>query len=485
MRINRSILAGSVLALAVTASACDDGLTGVNRNPNEPEDVAPQYLLADAQVQGIGLDYGTHGVWFGLYLNDIWPQHLAQIQYNDEDKYILRPNVLQNVWNVQYSGPLANLAMLKNTDEGAPNQGAVAEIMSQYIFQVLTDHWGPIPYTEALQGDSGVISPTYDTQDVIYDGMLSALTTAVSEIDPAGPTPFEDGDLIYGGDMDAWRKFANSLRMRMAMRIVDVEPGKAQEEFMAGYSAGGFESNADNAQLEWGSSINAQNAHYDVFENQDRYDFVISATIVDTLKSYNDPRLEVYADPAPSDGEYRGLRNGLEPSEYDPQMILADFSPIGSAFLQPSTPSTLMSYSELLFLQAEAAWRGWPVAGTAADLYEEAVAASLAQHGASATEIDAYLAQPRVAASTGDALLEQIYLQKWISLYMNGPEAYAEVRRTDVPELELGEGHVIDTFPKRITYPATEQQLNEGSYNAAVGILGEDELEVRLWWDVD
>lgn len=485
MRMNRSIAVGSALALAVMGTACDDGLTEVNKNPNEPEVVAPQYILADAQAQAIGLDWGTHGVWFGLYLNDIWPQHLAQIQYNDEDKYILRPNVLQNVWNVQYSGPLANLKVLKDTDEGAPNQGAVAEILSQYIFQVLTDHWGPIPYSQALQGDSGMIAPAYDTQDVIYDGMLAALTTAVSEIEVGGATPFEDGDLIYGGDMEAWRMFANSLRMRMAMRIVDVEAGQAQTEFMAAYNAGGFESNADNAQLVWGSQIGAQNAHYDVFENQDRYDFVTSATLVDTLKSLSDPRLEVYIDPAPSDGEYRGLRNGLEPSEYEPQRILADFSPIGTAFLQPNTPSVLMSYSELLFLQAEAAWRGWPVAGTAADLYVQAVTASLEEHGASAAEIAAYLAQPRVAPSTGAALLEQIYLQKWLALYMNGPEAYAEIRRTDTPALELAEQHVIDEFPKRITYPATEQQLNEASYDAAVAALGEDELEVRLWWDVD
>src|SRR5690606_8363308 len=143
------------------------------------------------------------------------------------------------------------------------------DILSQYIFQVLTDHWGPIPYTEALQGDTGLISPKYDTQDVIYDGMLAALTAASGQIDVGGSTPFEDGDLIYGGDMEGWRKFSNSLRMRMAMRIVDVEPGTAQSEFMAAYQAGGFTSNADNAQLVWGSAINAQNAHYDVFENQD------------------------------------------------------------------------------------------------------------------------------------------------------------------------------------------------------------------------
>jgi hypothetical protein len=487
MRFNRLITAGSALVVAAGAAACDEGLTAVNRNPNEPEVVAPQYILADAQVQAIGLDYGTHGVWFGLYLNDIWPQHLAQIQYNDEDKYILRPGVLQNVWNTLYAGPLTNLRVLKElaAEDGVPNQGAVADILSQYIYQVLTDHWGPIPYSEALGGDAGVIAPKYDMQEEVYNGMLAALAADVQQIDLTGATPFEEGDLIYGGDMDAWRKFANSLRMRMAMRIVDVDAATAQSEFVAAYNSGGFTSNADNARLVWGTGINAQNAHYDVFVNQDRYDFVISATTVDTLKSLSDPRLEIYADPAPSDGEYRGLLNGQYPSEYSPKHVLADFSPIGSYFLQATTPSVMMSYSELLFLRAEAAWRGWPAGGTAADLYVQAITASLEQYGVSSAEIAAYLAQPRVAPSASSAtLLEQIYLQKWIALYMNGPEAYAEVRRTDAPGLQLAENAEIDTYPTRITYPATEQQLNRGSYDAAVSSIGADELDVRLWWDV-
>jgi len=278
--MNKRYLAGSVLALAVGFTACDEGLTEINKNPNEPETVAAQYILADAQVQALGGDYGTNGVWFGLYLNDIWPQHLAQIQYNDEDKYILRPQVLQNVWNSLYAGPLANLKVLQDlaATDNVPNQGAVASIMSQYVFQVLTDHWGPIPYSEALQGTAKT-SPKFDLQEDVYNGMLSALATANGQIVVGGSTPFADGDLIYGGDMAKWKRLANSLRMRMAMRIVDRNPTKARSEFEAAMAAGGFASNADNAQLEWGTSINSQNPHYDLIFNQDRQDFVVSETI--------------------------------------------------------------------------------------------------------------------------------------------------------------------------------------------------------------
>lgn len=487
--MNRLFLAGTALSLAVGATACDEGLTEVNRNPNEPESVAPEYILADAQASAIGGGFGTHGVWFGLYLTDIWPQHLAQIQYNSEDQYILRPAVMANVWNTLYSGPLANLKVLKDMagQSNTPNQAAVAEILSQYIYQVLTDHWGPIPYSEALGGAEGRNSPKFDSQEEVYNGMLSKLAAASTQIQPAGAKGFASGDLMYKGDMDKWRRFSNSLRMRMAMRIVDRNPAKARTEFEAAMAAGGFTSNADNARLVYGTGINSQNPHYDVFVNQNRYDFVVSETIVDTLKSLADPRLAVYANPARTDGEFRGLRNGRYPSAYSPPRILNDFSSIGSAFLAAESPSVLQSYSEVLFLRAEAAARGWNAGGTAADLYRQAVTASLQQHGVSAAAISAYLARPRVAFAGGSqaAQLQQIWLQKWIALYMNGPEAYSEIRRTDTPALQLAANAAESTFPKRLSYPTTEQTLNKANYTTAVGTLtGGDVLSARLWWDV-
>lgn len=490
MRFNKFFTAGSALALAVGITACDQGLTEINQNPNEPENVAPEYLLADAQFSAIGAPLGTHGVWFGLYLNNIWPQHLAQIQYNSEDRYILRPNVTEGVWNHLYSGPLSNLQTFKQagTAESDPNQVAVGTIFSQYIFQVLTDHYGPIPYSEALGGLEGKIAPKFDSVEEVYNGMLSSLTSASQQIQPGGRVDFASGDLIYRGDMAKWRKFSNSLRMRMAMRISDVAPAKARTEFLAAYNAGGFTSNADNAQLVYGSAINSQNPHYNYFFNQNRYDFVTSETIVDTLKSLSDPRLQVYANPAPSDGKYRGLRNGQYPNQYTPARILNDFSPIGTYFLSAESPSMLMSYDEVLFLQAEAAARGW-ITADAASLYRQAITASMKRFGISDGAISAYLLQPRVMypiAANEARQLEQIWLQKWIALYMNGPEAYAEVRRTDTPSLQLAANAAESAFPKRVTYPANEQTLNKTNYTAAVANLkGADVITTRLWWDVD
>lgn len=481
----KSLRAGlPVFALALAASACDQGLTDVNVNPNDPEVVAPEYLLAGSITSSVGGDYGTHGPWMNLYMAEIWPQHLAQLKYNEEEPYHPRATANQQVWNTFYAGPLSDLADVKRiaatTGAEDTNLGAVAEILSQYDFQVLTDMFGDIPYSQALKGrgQEVVRNPAYDKQSDVYAGMLAALTRANAAITSEGkPTAaWTSGDLIYGGNMGSWKRFANSLRMRMAMRMADADAAKARTEFVAAYNAGGFKSNADNAQLVWTAAQPSQNPIYDYFYNQDRFDNVVSETLVDTLAALHDPRLEVYADPAVSDDEYRGLPNGSLPADFD--LGVEDYSNIGKAFLAPNAPSVLMSYAELLFLQAEAAARGW-IAADAASLYQQGIRASLAQHGITGAAADAYLAQPGAAYNGRPS----IGLQKWIALFMNGPEAWAEVRRTNYPALTPVVG---STIALRLPYPNQEQTLNRVNYEAAVSRQPEaNTVFGRLWWDVN
>ncbi|HEU0013889.1 MAG TPA: SusD/RagB family nutrient-binding outer membrane lipoprotein, partial [Longimicrobium sp.] len=185
MKKNR-ILAAPVLALALAAGACDEGLTDINRNPNAPEQVPGEYLLANAIVDAVGSNpHATHGVWYGMYMTDIWSQHLAQSQYNDEDRYTPRESQITGIWDEAYTGPLADLKLVKEVaeEEGDDNLFAVGEILSQWIFQHLTDAYGDIPYSEALKGDEGVRLPKYDAQADVYAGMLAALTAASGMID--------------------------------------------------------------------------------------------------------------------------------------------------------------------------------------------------------------------------------------------------------------------------------------------------------------
>ena len=202
----KSLRAGlPVLALAVAASACDRGLTEVNVNPNDPEVVAPEYLLAGSITTSIGGVNGTHGYGVNLFFASLWPQHLVEIKYNEEEPYAPRPTAGQNVWNNFYSGPLADLADVKRigAEAGDVNLQVVAEILSQYDFQVLTDMFGDIPYSQALKGrgDEVIRNPVYDKQSDVYAGMLTALTAANAKISGGTGGSWAAGDLIYHGNM--------------------------------------------------------------------------------------------------------------------------------------------------------------------------------------------------------------------------------------------------------------------------------------------
>jgi hypothetical protein len=456
MKLSR-LMAIPVAAL-VLAAGCDRGLTDVNVNPNEPEVVPPQNLLAEALISGVGDAYGVSGLWTGKYLLDLWGQHLAAPTYTDEDRYNPRVAQVAGIWNNAYVNPLPDLQVLKGmaADQQNPNLGAVAETFQQFIFHFITDIYGAIPYSEALQAPD-IIAPRYDSQEDVYRGMLAALSAAAGQYNRSiTQATFAAGDLIYGGNMEMWYRFNNSLRMRMAMRLTNVLPQFAQEQFVAAYNAGGFQGNADNATLVWSANQPLQNPWHTNFEVLGRRDQVVSAALVDRLIAWNDPRLSVYAQPG-SDGQYRGLPNGATPG--DVGLPEPAFSKPGPRFTAAQAPSVLMNYAEVLFLQAEAAERGW-IAGDAAALYRAAIRASMSQHGIAAAQIDAYLAQPSVAY----AGLPSIWTQKWAANYLVGIEAWTEFRRTGYPQLTPAFLSASTQIATRVYYPAEERLYNPANY---------------------
>jgi Starch-binding associating with outer membrane len=471
---NAAVLVGLVWAV----TACDN-LTDINENPNAPTDVGPEFLLPQAIQNAVQPAFGA-----GQYLSHtgIWPQQIVQLQYPDEELGEVRSSRMEGYWNGYFTGPLKDIQTVidKGVETGSPNAEAVGRIWKSWIFHIVTDLWGDVPYSEALDVEN--FTPVYDTQAAIYAGMLSELTAAATQLDPGG-TGFGAGDLIYGNDFAAWGKFANSLRMRLAMRLSEVDPATAQSEFVAAFNAGGFTSNADNAMLQYPGSP-YENPLYENYLGRD--DHGISATMVDTLASLNDPRLALYAEPATEDGVYRGHQNGRV--DLPAGQSMAWFSRIGNFWRADgaSTPTAIMTYSEVLFLQAEAAARGW-IAGDPATLYTAAIQANMDQYdaqgvGPSDAEITAYLAQPAVAY-TG---MNDIYLQKWIALWMNGPEAWSQVRRTGVPNLLPGADFTLSRLPVRFSYPDSEQALNKANMDAAIARQGGGlDLVTLVWWDVN
>jgi hypothetical protein len=355
MKTSKLFAAASALVLALGASACDSGLTEINENPNDPEVVPADNVFANGIASGVGRAFGAN---FNMTLTALWAQHMAKIQYIDEDRYDLRDQAVNAHWTGFYSVPLQDFQDVVNSgaDNNRPNVEAQGLVMRSWLFQIMTDVWGDIPYSEALRGtgEARIVTPKYDTQEQVYNGILADLKRA-NDIIGAGAA-INDGDLIYDGDMPSWKKFANSLRLRAAMRLSQVNPTLARTEAAAAIAAGVFTSNADNAVLNYTPSAPSQSPLYlnQIGFGGSRDDHGISATMVNTLKALNDPRLPVYAQPAPVDKQYRGAMNG--PSDANAP-VLNTISRLGTYFLRADWPAPLMTYAEVLFLRAEAAQR--------------------------------------------------------------------------------------------------------------------------------
>jgi hypothetical protein len=465
-------LRGALVALGLmVVGGCDRGLTDINRNPNAADRATAEQLFTNAVEASVSRVFGT-----GLHMDitSLWVQHFAEHRYPDEDRYVVSDGTIGGHWSSFYVGPLQDFQEVieKGMAEERANVVAMGKVMQNWTYHVMTDLWGDIGYSEALKGRDPTAGnlPALDTQEEVYDGILAAFADAEASLNPQ-EWAMGKADLIYGGDAARWKKFANSLRLRVAMRLSEVAPTKARAEFTAALAAGAFTSNADNAIL--GYTTNKPLVHPIFAYMEGRDDHTISATMVDTLKSFADPRLPHYATLS-GRGEYVGAVNG---EIFDP--VLDSISRIGTHFTRPDAEMVIMSYAEVLFLQAEAAERGW-IAGDAAEFYRQAITASMQDLGTAQADIDAYLAQPRVAY----AGLPTIAFQKWIALFGNGVEAYAEWRRTGIPELQPGpDADNGGLIPVRLPYPSSEERRNGQNLKAAVDRQGGASLNDRLWWN--
>lgn len=468
-----------IAVIGFAFAACNKELDKVNTNPNATEDAQPDYLLTGAIKNTADAYWGTTNTMNSSLL---FVQHWSKIQYTEEDRFIFSNSSFTTLWSTGYSQSISNLneviRIAKETSQ--PNYEGVAVILRSWVFQLLTDAYGDIPYKQAASIDE-YISPAYDKQKDVYFGLLDELKAAKAILAPAGK-PIS-GDIIYNGNITKWQKFANSLRVRIALRIADREPARAKQVFDELKSEGNtfLSDNADNAQLVYLTSPQ-QNPVAALFETRD--DYRVSKSIVDKLFQLNDPRLPVYVSKTQTatPQEYVGIPNGLTTSEAS-NLGFAKTSKPGAYFLTPQAPAVILSYSELLFGRAEAAARGFTTEN-AADLYQQAIKASLKQYNISDAAANTYLAQAAVQYDNSN-WKKSIGEQKWIALFGQGLEAWAERRRLDYPVLTASVNTVLNgQIPVRFIYPGTEQSLNGKNYQAAVVSQGADLLTTKLWFDM-
>lgn len=472
--IYKFILGGLLLATA----SCKKELANINKNPNATENPQPDYLLTAAEKLTADAYWGVDN---NLNSSLLFIQHWAKIQYTDPDRYIFNNSSFTSLWKTLYGQSITDLNKVISIGDNLPNNNykGVALTLRSWVFQILTDAYGDIPYKQAGKIDS-FLTPAYDAQRDVYLGLLADLKTAQTLLDPSGPTI--GGDAIYGGNIANWKKFVNALRLRIALRIADQEPTLAKQVLTDIQSEGGnyFSSNSDLAALVYQDSPN-QNPVSLTFDT--RQDYRISKTIVDRLTTLNDPRLPIYAQPTDDAPHgYVGVPNGLLTGDAN-NLGLSKTSRPGDYFRAPHAPAVILSYAEVLFDLSEAVSRGF-ITGDAAGLYNQAVLASLAQYGIKDATVTAnYLGQASVQYNAAN-YKQSVGNQKWIALFGQGLEAFAEWRRLDYPQLNPAvAGTLGGKMPLRFIYPGSEQSLNGANYKQAVADQGADLLTTKLWFD--
>lgn len=482
--ISKYILVGMI---AVGVTSCDLGDFGdTNVNPNQTTQAIPSSLLTNT-INGLK---GTIDDPTG----SLYSQYLANSQYTSADNY---QTIIFN-YGGYYSGVLMDLEqiIIMNSDEETKseaslygsneNQIAVAQILQSYYFSFMTDRWGDIPYSEALNIDEGVRQPAFDPQSEVYAGVLSTLKTAQGNISSTAPV---QGDILFDGDMEMWRKFANTIRMKMALRMSEVDPSTAQAEFASAISDGVIAlDNSENIFYANLPEAAFQNAWYARFLT--RRDYTVANTLVDRMQTTAnggvlnvsmDPRLSEYADPTDIGGKYVGMPYGLSEARAG-AISNSDVSFLNVDLRAQDAPNYIFTSAQVLFSMAEAAQRGW-ISGDAEALYYQGIEASLDQYGV-ADGYANYITNTWVKYNASKAM-EQILTQKWIANYLNGYESWAEWRRTGYPDLKPAEDALNDSkkIPVRQAYPLFELNLNSTNYEAVVARQGADGLDTPVWWD--
>ncbi|WP_275315191.1 SusD/RagB family nutrient-binding outer membrane lipoprotein [Tenacibaculum bernardetii] len=479
--------------LLVGCESYDFGDTGVDKN--NPVVAIPSSLLTGAQSKIVGTVSLSSTATPSLYV-----QHLSQTQYTEESRY----QTINYNWNVVGSGAgvdgtvnfynkvFPNLLQIidLNTNESTKvaaavygsnnNQIAVAKLMWSYYFQWATDRWGMLPYSDAFGGRSSSKSK-YDSQEDIYKDLFNKIDEALAQMD-SGDAP--QGDILFGGDMAKWTKFGNTLKMNMAIRLAKVYPaagGYAATKFNEAM-AGAISSNSEDIMFPSIANDAYDNPYQDDYIDLGRTDECLSDILVDRMLGLNDPRLPKFGEPAASTGTFVGLLYGWSQSGTIPN---ADVSFMNDDLIKNSERDLPMfTYSQISFNKAEAALLGW-IPGSAQTFYEDAVKASMVQWSVDSADADAYLLEADVAYNAASAM-NQIAEQKWLALFYQPYEAWAEWRRLDFPNLSPAVNPLNGTsIPVRHGYPTAEVSQNKANYDAAVAAQGPDGLFTKLWWDVN
>jgi len=479
----------SLAALALFTTSCVDESDDYNLDHDGAYNVSASFLLTNAQKE-LADQMTTASVNLNVFR--YFTQYWAATQYTTESKYrVTTRSIPDNHWNALYRDVLGNLESAKNAIaiEVKPstvsdadwavkqkNKLAIIEIQEVYTFQILVDTFGDIPYTDALNPNN--VLPTYEDDTAIYPKLITRLNTALADLDLTGGT-FDSGDYIFGGDIDSWRIFGNSLKLKLGINLADVNPTLAQATVESAYNAGVISDNSENAIFAYVQAAPNYNPIYANLVANGRNDFVPASPIIDYMNTLSDPRRSAYF--TLFGGNYVG-------GNYGYTNAYANFSHVSDRIKAPDAPGPLFESTEVSFYLAEAAARGYSVGDTAENYYNKAIHESFDYWGLSSADADAYLLDPSVAyATAAGTWQEKIGNQAWIAYYNRGFESWTTWRRLDFPNLSPPASAYPEAdgvIPKRLTYPVNEQTVNGTNYQAASTAIGGDRLATKVFWDI-
>lgn len=536
MKKTISYILSALISLIGTISCSDFG--DVNNNPEKITDEAMDFRIVFTNVvaQSCGAD---HDVWRNsLIYGANMMQHTTSADWQQGVFYTYSDGFNSAYWETMYRGDRAVLRdalLIMNAWKNKPgyeNDYQMCRIIRAFVFHRMTDLYGDIPYSEATHAsDQNILYPKYDKQQDIYNDLLKELDEAQTALDPSLPSAMSNQDLLYQGDASKWKKFANSLMLRIAMRLTKVDPTTAQTWVQKALSNGVFKSINDNAMVNHpdGNSLDDGSEPYGkIFSNSDPQAFFLSEYFINMLKNTNDPRLALIAtvceDPS---GKWQGEFDfgNIDPEKqvgmpigYDLNGGQWDLStapgypgkdwrsyyslPNRYTFARPDVPTMLLTYAEQQLLLAEAAYRGWISDKSAETYYKEGVTAAMQQFSfytnpnaqqlynthLTLSNIEGYLA---ANPFDNNKAFEQINTQYYITTFCDELETFANWRRSGYPKLTpVNKGYSTcvtnGTIPRRFTYPTNEVQVNTANYQEAVSRLsGGDNMTSRVWWDAE
>jgi hypothetical protein len=511
-------LIGALTCLLLLAGACTKRFDAINNNPNSPQQIENPQLLIPSIIKNAVRNYSYTSEFTAAVCGDYYTD-----QYTSEFKDAWTPGQTDGLflWNFyQQLRDAENLRILSHNKKYANNEG-IALILRSWLFQVITDNFGDIPYSQAVQGKTNaVFAPAYDTQENVYYGLMDSLKRANTLL-ATGNDPI-NSDILMGGSALRWRMFANGLRLRLLMRIsgktgLKIDPAAEMSAIASDAKAYPlFTSNADQAALNF---LEEQGNEFPAFHNGPINDYHLSTTLETNLKNLNDPRIAYYAMPTPSSAGsatpmYAGVPNGIgtiESSYNGGPNFQSQVGPI----LQPdgaypgkasktAAQGLLLTYSEVQFILAEARERGLISIGDAATYYRNGINDQFAYYASRLDVLNKTIPAtdhtfakssditPPASYFTGSGVaytgttVEKLYkirLQKWFALFYNGFEGWSEWRRTGVPkETKAGPNSAVSIWPRRTRYPLSEQTENSGNYNKALQVQGADDLTTNVWW---